>query len=168
MATKPIPFGQGLQPFFNLPHHIKPPPGFPFIILPAEPAQATPAVERRRLAENVICLRNDDRDKVTNILWRGRYPRVVSRMCQRSRLNPGDYCLIWTSKEKKNHGRMVQLIERDRQHWGKWHVRGVGRPIHTCWTNDPDNPEGHKESWECQVQSDMLRRCAAPIKGGSR
>lgn len=171
MATKPIPFGQGLQPFFKLPDHIKPPPGFPFVILPAEPAPAPPAVERRRLAENVICLRNDDRDKVTNIRWRGRYPRKVNRFRPWDRLHAGDYCMLWLrpeSKDRRNHGLVVQLLERDRVSYDLWHVRAVHRPIHTHWTKDPENPEGHQESWECTANGTQLRRCAAPASGGRR
>lgn len=162
----PIPFGQGIRPYFKLPDHIKPPPGFPFIVLPAEPVQATPNVQRRRLADNVVALWSEDRTKVENIRWRGRYPRVVRRMYPWDRLHEGDYCMLWVKRDDGsfgvNHGIVVQLIERDRKEWNNWHVKAINRPVHTYWTDDPDNPQGHKESWTCVIAPSMLRRCPAP------
>lgn len=162
MATKPIPFGQGLQPFFKLPDHIKPPPGFPFIVLPAETPADTKKPERSRLADNVVCMFQHDCEPITNIRWRGRYPRKVTRWRPWDRLHAGDYCMVWLTKDKINHGCIVQLVERDKRRYDTWHVRAINQPIYTHWADDPDNPEGHKESWECQVTSAMLRRCAPP------
>lgn len=82
----PIPFGQGIRPFFDRPTHINPPPGWPYIILPAEAGYtaskpvAEAKIERPRLASNVVCMWPEARPKVENMRWRGKYPSVVTRV----------------------------------------------------------------------------------------
>lgn len=163
MANQPIPFERGLlRPVDSL-DHIKPPPGWPFIILPAEPvANTQPKVERRRLADNVVCMFDGEHEPVVNMRWRGRYPRVVTRMHTGKRLRPDSYCVLWHPKDPRNHGCVVQLIERDRRNANHWHVRAISRPIHVHWANEPENAEGYAESWSCLTSSSSLRRCASP------
>lgn len=150
----------------------EPPPGWRYVVMPAAPnTHDTHKLERRRLAENVICLHGQDREPVANVRWRGRYPRNVVRRYgwgDWGRLHPGDYCMIWNGAEGKgwrNQGRIVQLIERKRLSVDEWYVRAINQPIHTHWVGDPDNPEGHRESWECLVRGRELRRCASPLNG---
>ena len=128
MATQPIPLGQGIHPFFKLPDHIKPPPGFPFIVLPAEPVQAVPNVQRRRLADNVIALWPEDRPKVENIRWRGKYPHIVTRMqswIDAHTIREGVFCVV--RYPYANHGRIVYVYGR--AHDGDWKVRTIGEPL---------------------------------------
>jgi hypothetical protein len=163
MANQPIPFGNGLLASVDRPEHINPPLGWPYIILPAEPvANDEPKAERRRLADNVVCMFDGERAPVVNMRWRGRYPRSVTRMYTGNRLYPGVYCVLWNPIDQRNHGCIVQLIERDRRRLDHWHARAVSRPIHVHWINEPANPEGHAESWNCLTSSSSLRRCASP------
>ncbi len=167
MASTPIPFGQGLRPFFDRPAHINPPPGWPYIILPAAPQEPRPIKPVRKvLADNVICLFDHDREPVANIRWRGRYPRVVERISAWERLSPGDYCVFWAPTEtratSKNHGVVVRLVRRLEGWPFKWEVKAVSRELFVCWTNDPDNPAGHSWSHEAICDADRLRRCCPP------
>lgn len=167
MATNPISFGQGTRPFFDQPDGFKPPPGFRYIVLPAEPQAEPKKVERRRLADNVICLFNDDRDPVVNIRWRGRYPRNVTKRYSwtADRIHVGDFCVYWPDPDRrgvaKNEGVIVKVIER-KNHKAEWSVRAINRPLATHYVDDPDNPEGHKESWTAICKEKNLRRCPPP------
>ena len=163
MANRPIPSGNGLLSSVDRPEHINPPPGWPYIILPAEPvASEEPKAERRRLADNVVCMFAQEREPVATMRWRGRYPRVVTRMHTGNRLRPGSYCVLWHPKDPRNHGCVVQLIERDRRNANHWHVRAISHPIYVHWVDEPDNPDGHRQSWRCLTSSSSLRRCASP------
>lgn len=141
-----------------------PPAGWPYVVLPAEPAQAPEqATERRRLADNVVCMFGDEREPVANMRWRGRYPRTVTRMYHHRRLYAGAYCVLWHPRDERNHGCVVQLLEsalRPREHW---HVRAISRPVHVHWLNELDNSESHEEAWSCLASSASLRRCAPPF-----
>lgn len=143
-----------------------PPPGWPYVVLPAEPVPAQhaarPKTERRRLADNVVCMFEQDRAPVENIKWRGRYPNAIARLWARYRLYPGAYCELWHPKDKRNHGCVVQLIEIDKGAVGLWRVRAVSRPIHAHWADEPDNPEGHTQTWSCSTTASTLRRCPQP------
>lgn len=168
MATKPISFGHGLRPFFNQPDSVKPPPGFRYIVLPAEPQTEPPKVERRRLADNVICLFNEGRHPVVNMRWRGRYPRnVIKRryVWTADRIHAGDFCVYWPDPDKrgsaKNEGVIVKVIER-KGYKPEWSVRAINRPLATHLADDPDNPAGHQDSWTAICQEKNLRRCQPP------
>lgn len=167
----PILFNQGLRPFFELPDHIKPPPGFPFVVLPADPVTDAPKAERRKLAENVVCMFSEDREPIVNMRWRGRYPPNVDRRYhwgqEYDRLHSGDYCIIWPRPESRfqgNRGIVVQLIEPDQKTPRYWHVRAVSRPAQVRLTHDPDNRDGYGERWEFMTLNYELRRCAPPSR----
>lgn len=144
-----------------------PPPGWPYVVLPAEPVLGPHASEqkdeRRRLADNVVCMFAHERAPVANIKWRGgRYPRTVARLWTGNRLYPGAYCVLWHPKDERNHGCVVELVERDRRRVDLWHVRAVSRPIHVHWINEPNNPEGQSESWSALTSAKSLRRAPRP------
>jgi len=145
-------------------------PGWRYIVLPApqhdEPKPTKP--ERRRLADNVVALFHEDRPPVVNVRWRGRYPRVVTRLRTWSRLHAGDYCTIWGSRFADNNGKVVRLLEQDRRAPFKWHIKAVSDALRVCWEDEPDNAEGYDLSWQCVIDGAKLRRCMAPhlaIKG---
>lgn len=144
-----------------------PPPGWPFTIIPAGPAPTEPhKPSRRRLANNVVCMFAQDKEAVTNIRWRGRYPRVVTRLRFWDRLHPGDYCIFWPVLEWRgmspNEGAVIRLIKPDESYPGWWLVKGVHRQLHTSWTDDPTNPDGYALSWETLAHETNLRRCPPP------
>jgi hypothetical protein len=149
---------------------ITPPPGFPFIVLPAlpvEPETPPPQIERRMLAENVVAMFAEDRAPVVNPKRRGRYPKGVTGLRRWDRIHPGDYCLIWaTSGQTMNHGRTVKVHTYD-ETVSRWVVEAIGKPLHTYWANDPGNPAGHGLETVTTVAEIRLRRCARPAQARS-
>lgn len=170
MATTPIPFGQGLQPFFNLPAHIKPPPGWPFIVLPAEPGNTasetisvTNKIARTKLAANVVCMWPEARPKVENIRWRGKYPRIVTRMqswIDAHTIREGVFCVV--RYPYANHGRIVYVYGR--AHDGDWKVRTIGEPLTVF------GPVDMTKEWKdmkMEIGEHGLCRCPQPSDWGA-
>lgn len=147
----------------QIPSCFSPPPGWRFIILPPAPALEPPQ-QRRRLADNVVCMFDHDREPVVNIKkGPGRYPKGVERLRTWNRLHPGDYCILWKpARFESNRGIIVRLVEPNHRPPYGWFVRAVSRPAKTCDSTDPDNPAGFRESWEFITDYATLRRCAPP------
>jgi hypothetical protein len=167
MANDTVPNAvRGTHPQFT--KGITPPPGFPFIVLPAlpvEPETPPPQIERRMLAENVVAMFAEDRAPVVNPKRRGRFPRRVFALRLWERIHVGDYCLIWAcgTSPRVNHGRMVKVTGYSSQD-GKWKVQAIGGPLTTF---DPDHPEdvaSHSYRTTSSVATDRLRRCAKPAQ----
>lgn len=171
VSSSPIQFTQCQRPFFELPDGIKPPPGFPFVVLPADPVQEMRKGARRKLADNVVCLFSEERDPVVNIRWRGRYPPNVDRRYHWGRgwgrLHPGDYCMVWECQEllrasSKNHGALVRVLWLHKGYGESWVVEAVDRPIHTLRVSGPDKSISYELIRTAIFHEGLLRRCRPP------
>lgn len=114
--------------------------------------------QRLKLADNVVCLFEHDKDPVINPPHHsGRYPHGVVSLRLRDRIRPGVYCYI--TKAGPNHLRIALVLGRSQGSF-KWEVMAVGPPFATF---DKHAPSQYVLSTVIDVQSHHLRRCAQPV-----
>lgn len=93
-------------------------------------APAQPIHSRRRLADNVVCLYQEDRPPVEQIRGRrGRFPACVTQIHTVPRLRIGAICEIYRTAVEHNRGIVVRIFEITQE--GDICVESVfGREIH--------------------------------------
>lgn len=153
---------------------IKPPPDFPFIVLPAllteQQPISDPKPQRRRLASNVISMFDEDREPVQNPRRCGRHGVEVIRFkyYRSKRLRPGVCCYLWGGP---NHGRFVIVKSSIKascvEDAGRWTISVLGEPLDVV-----DNDGKLTKGWTTTIEGDRLRRCSPPNfhqgKGGAQ
>lgn len=101
----------------------------------------------------------EDRPAVVNMRWRGKYPRIVTRLVNVARIRPGVYCNLWGAPENPNNGRLVYVVGKckDLDWLGYWEVKAIGEPLVTFDRQDMSTPVGTK--MQAMVPPHRLRRC---------
>lgn len=117
--------------------------------LHAGASAATKSPARRRLADNVLCMFNEERPPVVQAVGRrGRYPAIVTRLWLVPRLRQGAICIIRSNPDTDvNHGIIVRLIEQHEN--GNWLSEAIGNRRFVF------DGEKHREVW---VNPSVLRR----------
>ena len=133
-------------------------PGFRYVFAEDVPSEApTVTTKRRRLATNVVCLFEHDKEPVVNPRRRaGRYPNGIISLRMRDRIRPGAYCYI---RSGVNYGRVVRVICKG---WGRfeWVILAIGSAL---VAHNKDHLGQHCLSSVVDIQAHRLRRCAQPV-----
>lgn len=121
------------------------------IVFGPKPTLPTPP-SRRRLAQNVVCLFDDDRSPVANVRCRGRLPRSIVRFSMPP-LAVGDVAEIFFGGTNPNNGRQVKIVGYHPDD-GDFCVEAMSGTLHT-FDND-HNPTGQSRRAYCPPKK--LRR----------
>lgn len=73
-------------------------------------AELRPRPARRRLAENVVCMYGEEKERVINIRWRGRFPANVVRMATRAWMKIGTVAEMHGGCLPENVGKLVRVL----------------------------------------------------------
>lgn len=151
---------------------IKPPNGFPFIVLPpldTPTEQEPPPPPRRRLAANVIAMFEDERPSVPPAKRRGRLPRNVISIRSQPRLKAGVIAELCGGAHPDNIGKRVMVLGpssgSDLPPGLWWRIQSVSEPLVTVDV-DTGSPSG-KTKMEAVTRAENLRRCLRLLPKGS-